>query len=591
MSLRATWTWELGAAREPLWEYLADTDWVNEHAGLPRISVRFEPQAAGLPRRVASFRRGPVLVEWEERPTLWQAPEYFTVERLYRHGPLARFFARTSLEPLAPDRTRVTVELELTAASRLLAPFLPAMAAHGRAGAERAFRLAATLAARRPAPPQANGSLGGFAALPDAGADPRVADAIAGFVESAENRDLQRMRPYELADRWQLPRRDVLRGFLTATRVGLFNLSWSVLCPACRGASSGVESLALLRSGYHCEACNLPFDAAFDRSVEVTFDARPLGRFAEQGVFCIASPRRSAHVYAQAVLAPQAERSFALALPKGGYDINVVGVGVAPFVASEGESARQMTAVVGASGGIEAPDAIASGEVCVAVDNQLDRESIVRIEDGRWPDTIATAAQVTALQEFRDLFSSQVLAPGLEMGIETMAILFTDLVGSTAMYSRTGDAPAFRIVTDHFDVVREIVARRQGAIVKTIGDAVMAAFVDPQNCLEAALELDDRVQTILVRGEPLRLRAGFHAGPCIAMRANDRVDYFGTTVNLASRLQALADAGEVSLARTVAERPPIAQRLRELGRPLARETLAIKGFTQPIDVVRIVRRA
>jgi class 3 adenylate cyclase len=146
-------------------------------------------------------------------------------------------------------------------------------------------------------------------------------------------------------------------------------------------------------------------------------------------------------------------------------------------------------------------------------------------------------------------------------------------------------------VTDHFDVLRDIVGRHEGAIVKTIGDAVMAVFVDPAKCLDAALELDGNVRHIEYEGMPLRLRVGFHAGPCIAMRANDRVDYFGTTVNLAARLQSKARAGEVTMARSDAERPEVAKRLRALPASVSNETLEIKGFSQPIDVVRVSNRA
>ena len=76
MSLSARWIWEFDAPRERLWEYLADTDWVNQHAGLPRISQRFEPLPEGGTRKFGSFRRGPVYVEWEEMPTVWRVPEF-----------------------------------------------------------------------------------------------------------------------------------------------------------------------------------------------------------------------------------------------------------------------------------------------------------------------------------------------------------------------------------------------------------------------------------------------------------------------------------------------------------------------------------
>lgn len=571
MPLRRTWTWEFAAARERLWRYLGDTDWVNEHAGLPRISVRFEALPEGGTRRIASLRRWPFTVEWEERPTIWQAPEFHEVDRVYSRGPLSRFRSRTSLEALGAGRTRVRVDLELTAKSPLLDPLLPLVAAQGKRGANRAFALAAQLASRGEAVPPSDAE-----------------QALQRFLESAGDRDVRRMRPFELADSWGLPRRDVLRAFLSATRAGKLNLRWSVLCPGCRGPGTGVETLAALQRENHCDTCNVSFDAAFDRSVEVTFDARPMRPgLAPQTLFCIASPQRSAHVHAQRLVSAGAREEAQLTLSAGTYDVNAVGITAVPFFVSPDGETRCDLPVRISSHAMSVPEAVASGTVRVSIENTTDRETLVRIEDGRWPDTIVTAAQVTALQEFRDLFSSEVLSPGLELGIESISVLFTDLVGSTAMYSRTGDAPAFRIVTDHFAVIREIVARREGTIVKTIGDAVMAVFVDAGNCFKAAVELDAKVGAVRWDGTPLRLRAGMHAGPCIAMRANERIDYFGTTVNLAARLESLANAGEVAMARADADRSDVAPLLARFANRTSTESLTIKGFPQPIEVVRL----
>ena len=579
----------MDAPRARLWRYIADTDWVNRHAGLPPVKARYEPLAGGGARRFASFKRGPVYVEWEERPTVWEAPSFFAVERDYRYGPLRTFVSRTTLEEIGSDRTRVAVDVRLEASSALGEPILPLLAAHGRRGADRAFRLAAKLARRDGADRRGDAArdLGPWNRLCEAGADRAVVARLATFVDDAEDADLQRMRPYELADAWGLPRRDVLRAFLSATRAGLFNLRWNVLCWSCRGPSEPAESLSAVRRDYHCDSCNVAFDAVFDRSVEVTFDARPLGRATDVPAFCIANPRRSPHVIAQTAVPAGGERTLELALPAGNYNLTVAGAGSTPFAATADGESRTPLRVRGPAAPSTFPrksrPAISR---CGSSTSSIVRPSCAS-KTANGPIPIVTAAQVTALQEFRDMFSSEVLAPGLDLGIETLAVLFTDVVGSTAIYSKTGDAPAFRIVTDHFAAIREIVARCDGAIVKTIGDAVMAAFIDPARCLEAALELDARVHAIDAAGAPLSLRVGFHAGPCIAMRANDRIDYFGTTVNLAARLQKLAGAGEVTLARSIAERPEIADRLRGLATAVASESLEIKGFPQRIDVVRV----
>ena len=89
--------------------------------------------------------------------------------------------------------------------------------------------------------------------------------------------------------------------------------------------------------------------------------------------------------------------------------------------------------------------------------SEMNGPAVVALEGKFWDDAAATAAIVGTLQEFRDLFSSEVLAPGLQVGIERLAILFTDLSGSTAMYEQLGQARAFRFVQDHFRVIERAV--------------------------------------------------------------------------------------------------------------------------------------
>ena len=149
-----------------------------------------------------------------------------------------------------------------------------------------------------------------------------------------------------------------------------------------------------------------------------------------------------------------------------------------------------------------------------------------------------TADRMATLQAFRDLFSTEVLRPGDEVAIGRVTLLFSDLKGSTALYEAVGDAAAYRLVREHFAYLAAIIREHDGAIVKTIGDAVMAAFHDPLQGLRAAIAMQERVAE-LQREEPrpIVLKLGLHEGPCIAVTLNDRLDYFGQTVNLTARLQ------------------------------------------------------
>lgn len=124
------------------------------------------------------------------------------------------------------------------------------------------------------------------------------------------------------------------------------------------------------------------------------------------------------------------------------------------------------------------------------------QQRLLLVEQASWTAENASAALVTSLQEFRDLFSTEVLAPGLSLGIRNLAILFTDLKGSTAMYERIGDAPAFARVRDHFAVLTEAISAHEGALVKTIGDAVMAVFCSPAQAVAAACQDRGALRTL-----------------------------------------------------------------------------------------------
>ena len=107
-------------------------------------------------------------------------------------------------------------------------------------------------------------------------------------------------------------------------------------------------------------------------------------------------------------------------------------------------------------------------------ENATDVEQLFVLERMAWSDQAVTAAEVTALQIFRDLFATEALRPHQQISVGSMTIVFTDLRGSTRLYREIGDAPAFGAVMGHFDILREAVDEEEGALVKTLGDAIMA---------------------------------------------------------------------------------------------------------------------
>jgi class 3 adenylate cyclase len=198
-----------------------------------------------------------------------------------------------------------------------------------------------------------------------------------------------------------------------------------------------------------------------------------------------------------------------------------------------------------------------------------------------------TVPEVVSLQAFRDLFAEATLRPGDEAAVGQVALLFTDLRGSTALYERVGDAKAFNLVREHFAFLASIVRDHDGAVVKTIGDAVMASFGDPADAVKAALAMQARIADFnRERGVgALVLKIGIHVGASVMVSLNERLDYFGSTVNMAARLQGQSEGGDIVLGRAVAD-PAVKPLLADV--PARLESVLLKGFAEPVGFVRVL---
>src|SRR4029078_3982321 len=123
---------------------------------------------------------------------------------------------------------------------------------------------------------------------------------------------------------------------------------------------------------------------------------------------------------------------------------------------------------------------------------------------------ILTAKRILSNQTFRDLYKADNLNIDQRLKITSLTFLFTDLKGSTALYERVGDLVAFDLVRAHFHALLEIIAAEKGAVVKTIGDAVMATFIRPEHALRAGLRMRSAMKELNKKrgAEGLVLKSG-----------------------------------------------------------------------------------
>jgi class 3 adenylate cyclase len=192
---------------------------------------------------------------------------------------------------------------------------------------------------------------------------------------------------------------------------------------------------------------------------------------------------------------------------------------------------------------------------------------------------------------FREILGEQVLPQDQSLGVQRLAIFFSDLKRSTMLYQRLGDAKAYELVREHFDLVFDAVERYGGAAVKTIGDGVMGTFFDSVSALRGVAESVVAIEKLnqregLSEEDALHLKVGLHVGGCIVVTLNGRLDYFGSTVNIAARLSDLAQGGEIILSKAVLKDPEARELAVEMLCDQERET-TLRGVMQKVEVCRI----
>jgi class 3 adenylate cyclase len=202
-----------------------------------------------------------------------------------------------------------------------------------------------------------------------------------------------------------------------------------------------------------------------------------------------------------------------------------------------------------------------------------------------------TAKKLLNHQSFRDLFRIQELNPSLRLNLNSLTLVFTDLKGSTDMYSRVGDTSAYDAVRDHFSILFDVVRKHNGAVVKTMGDAIMATFNTPAEGFRCAVDMVSAVKEwndTRQGQETLGLKVGVHEGSSIAVNNDDRVDFFGQTVNIAARVQGLAEAGEVWYTESIAKESGVQDLLHLHQMKPEKQEAHLKGVSGAMTVYKLV---
>jgi adenylate cyclase len=581
------------ASRVDVWRSFANTQLMNMFIGSHPLDVARVEDKESATRFVISTKVAGIPLRYREEPWQWTEARFWQLRRDMESGPAKTFSIRYDLVDREGGGTIVTIRATVVPRHFLFWPIVWFVSRNEirRVGkfVEAVDASVTTHTPIRPTradgdPQRADQCLSSLRKRYDAG----LLDKLRDHVCNGPDFEVLRIRPFELARTWGRKRDEVVRLCLDAVSAGLLDLAWCIICPSCQTVSEKLPSLRELEEVGHCHACDLRFGMDLVRSVEATFSPHPAIRVVEARPFCIAGPMLMPHIISQGLAYPESPAVLDVSSEPGRYRLFARG-GKTAIVDVESDKPARAEVALG-----DAKDESSSGfdkaEIDVAPGGRIEVSNLhhepchVKLERTEWNFDALTALHVSAFPEFRAQFGGEALRPGLALKIGKAAIYFSDLCGSTALYSKVGDAAAFGIVTDCLDYGREIVARHGGTVVKTMGDAVMAAFTDVEAAMRAGADsvLEwERFQEEHPLARELDIKVGVAAGPCTVVTANGVLDYFGQTVNSAARIQHLAGGREFVVPEDLVREPPAGLEIAE------RFSTHVKGIVEALSLVRL----
>ncbi|MCX7150264.1 MAG: adenylate/guanylate cyclase domain-containing protein [Rhodocyclales bacterium] len=466
-------------------------------------------------------------------------------------------------------------------------------------------------------------SEGRFAVLRQS-ADVGVVAAIERLVREAPDRDLGRVNVLDFALAHNLDEERTIAAFLHAARLGLFELSWNVLCPGCGGVLDSNATLKTVnQEAYSCALCAAGYEPTLDEMVEVAFTVSPrVRRIAAHNPETLSMwqymrqmfwssglelPEGDAfdkllqEIVIESVELPPGEKAhLSLQLPAQFIIVFDPVTHSAHFLDVKGEPTRDRQSLSIVFNKVHAPTGTVEmrpGPLRLTLENRAD----VRVLPALYiagdalhhmlgkRKRFLTAKRLLTNQTFRDIYRTDTLDIDQRLKITSLTFMFTDLKGSTELYERVGDLVAYDMVRAHFQVLNEVVAAEAGAVVKTIGDAVMATFPTPDRALAAALRIREAMHALNAESkrEDLLLKIGLHEGPCLAVTLNDRLDYFGQAVNIAARVQGLSVSSSIFATAPVVEHLGAARLLDAAGLKAVAQRHLLRGIANELTVYEI----
>lgn len=367
---------------------------------------------------------------------------------------------------------------------------------------------------------------------------------ILTYFLTEDEMNLDKVHPKKVASQIDVTLPQFLGEARDLLRKGFLYLAWEVVCPHCRGAVASEKYLSAISNKNQCESCDIEFSLEQEESVEVVFHLTSKLRDIQVQQYCAAEPAKKKHIKLCQQLAGGEHRQFGMKLPEGRYRLRGGLLPELSFVVDRTIAISELIWPLNES----VDEVKVNPQFNLVATNGSSNAIELILEESWWLKDKLLPGEVLSLPQFRDLFSQDYLASGVKLYLGQQVLLFTDIVGSTPLYRELGDAKAFEAVRKHYEEIEKIVISNNGVLVKFIGDAVMAAYLDLQDAVRSAISIQN---TFAAVEKPIKLRVSLNHGPVLCANLNVGLDYFGTTVNNAAKIQKWAKENQIAMTQEI----------------------------------------
>ncbi len=539
-------TWELSSSPEDLWPFVSNTERLNRAINLPSVTFSMRTSASGERRRIADAKISGIPMQWQEHMFEWIEAKRMSVLREFQRGPVRWLTSIVELQRRGDGGTTLTHSFRMNCRHLAGLAFVKIqMNALTKRALDRVYRRMDSVVG---GPKQSDMTIDAFEAqnvlsrnsskLLDQITDRLVAKAldriaifkVIDFVRTASAQDVGHVRPRVLARTLKLSSDAVVAVCLHGVQEGLFEISWDVICPSCRIATTSQDSIENIKKHTRCEACDFDFELNFATNVELIFRVNSQIRKPELGQYCIGGPAHSPHVASQTRLAAGETIDLGLELPEGHYVLRGPQLPFSiPIHVNTTSTLDCLQLDLSAGWTRKSSIELIAQRQLLTVSNHGANEILFRVERSTIPDDALTALQAAGLPFFRRYFSSQIPSAQQIASVQTLTLLVVTSRVAGELASRFGEFESCDLRKRHLEQLVELAVRFDGAFVRPFDEGGLLVFRNPASAVLALQQIRETIPQ--TDGRPTwQPIVAVYQGPVLVTTINGQIEYLGTSL-------------------------------------------------------------